>query len=375
MADNIPLVFYRKYRPQRFADFVNQVPVRQTLQNAIILNKISHAYLFAGTRGTGKTTMARLFAKTINCLSPERNQGTKKPFIEPCNKCESCLDIERGRSIDLIEIDAASNRGIDDIRDLKENIRFSPVKTKYKVFIIDEAHMLTPPAFNALLKTLEEPPKHAILILVTTDAEKLPATILSRVQRFDFKRLPANDIAKRLEFIKTKEGINAEPQALHHISQLADGSIRDAESIFGQVVAFSADKTITLDEVEQIVGSIRFEKMQEFLFALAKNNVQESIQYINNAQNQGLQLYEVIRLATTILEKILVLKMDASFARDLEKEYSLEELETLKTLAQTFDAKKLQKLVREFLNFIPYIKKSILPSLPIELAIIETMSE
>ena len=169
------LVFYRKYRPQKFSDFVNQEFVKKTLQNALLLDKISHAYLFCGVRGTGKTTMARLFAKAINCIKRQEKQ------YEPCNQCDNCLDIENNRAVDLIEIDAASNRGIDEIRDLKEGIRFAPVKSKYKVFIVDEAHMLTSQAFNALLKTLEEPPEHAIFILATTEAEKLPAKIFSLI--------------------------------------------------------------------------------------------------------------------------------------------------------------------------------------------------
>ena len=365
------LVLYRLYRPQKFADFVNQEAVKRTLQNAILQDRISHAYLFAGTRGTGKTTMARLFAKTVNCANPKKT----KTSIEPCGQCPSCLDIEHGKSLDLIEIDAASNRGIDEIRELKEGIKFAPIKARYKVFIIDEVHMLTTPAFNALLKTLEEPPEHALFVLATTDAEKLPATILSRVQRFDFKRLSGQDIAKKLKDIAEKEHIDIEPQAIMLLSRLADGSIRDAESLLSQLVAFSADKKITLDEVEQVIGALRFEKIQTFLFDLARQDSRAAIVYINKAQNQGLSVYEVARLATTLLEKILVVKMDASYAQDLKKEFSDEETQTLIELAGTFDLKALRILIREFLNAVPQTKRSMIPSLPVELAILETFPQ
>lgn len=362
------LVLYRLYRPQKFAEFVNQETVKRTLQNAILSNRIAHAYLFAGTRGTGKTTMARLFAKTINCTDPKKT----KMSIEPCGQCPSCLDIERGKSMDLIEIDAASNRGIDEIRELKEGIKFAPVKTRYKVFIIDEVHMLTTPAFNALLKTLEEPPEHALFVLATTDAEKLPATILSRVQRFDFKRLSGKDIAQKLTQIAQKEKIDIEPQATMLLSRLADGSIRDAESLLSQLVAFSADKKITLDEVEQVIGALRFEKIQRFLSDLARQDSRAAIAYVNKAQNQGLPMYEIVRLATTLLEKILVVKMDSSFKQDLEKEFSAEETQTLLDLAEAFDLKNLRTLIKEFLAALPQTKRAMIPALPVELAILET---
>lgn len=362
------LVLYRLYRPQKFSDFVNQEAVKRTLQNAILLERISHAYLFAGTRGTGKTTMARLFAKTVNCISPKKT----KTSIEPCGACSSCLDIEHGKSLDLIEIDAASNRGIDEIRELKEGIKFAPVKAKYKVFIIDEVHMLTTPAFNALLKTLEEPPEHALFVLATTDAEKLPATILSRVQRFDFKRLSGQDIAKKLKEIASKERIDIEPAAVMLLSRLADGSIRDAESLLSQLVAFSSDKKITLDEVEQVIGALRFEKIQGFLRNLADQDAKAAIGYLNAAQNQGLQMYEIARLATTLLEKIMVVKMDASYRTEVEKEFSAEETESLVSLADRFDSKVLRTLTREFLDALPQTKRSMIPSLPLELAILQS---
>ena len=365
------LVFYRKYRPQKFSEFINQETVKKTLQNTLLLNKISHAYLFAGVRGTGKTTMARLFAKALNCLQPQ----ITKTSVEPCNKCDACREINSGRSVDLIEIDAASNRGIDEIRDLKEGIRFSPVKAKYKVFIVDEAHMLTPAAFNALLKTLEEPPEHAIFILATTEPEKLLPTILSRVQRFDFKRLPVNEIAKKLKNISEKESFEIDEPALKAIARSAGGSIRDAESILSQIVAFSFDKKITLNEVESVLGTVRFGKIKDFLGFLAENELEQSIRFINNLQNEGYQLHEVMKLVIGFLEKTLLLKLDVNQEESLKSEFNQEEIEALKQLAQIFEAQKLKTLLKEFMLALPSVKKAVIPSLPIELVIIETLSK
>ncbi|KKT33743.1 MAG: polymerase III gamma and tau subunit protein [Parcubacteria group bacterium GW2011_GWC1_45_9] len=368
------LVFYRKYRPLKFSDFINQESVKRTLQNALLLNKISHAYLFAGVRGTGKTTMARLFAKAINCLGPEINRTGQNQYFEPCNKCEICQEISRNHSVDLIEIDAASNRGIDEIRDLKEGIRFSPVKSKYKVFIIDESHMLTPAAFNALLKTLEEPPAHAIFILATTEAEKLPATILSRVQRFDFRRLPVIEIVKKLKQISEKEKFAVDELALKAIARSSEGSIRDAESILSQVVAFSYDKKITLSEVESVLGIIRFEKIKDFLEFLAENDIEQSVRFVNFLQQEGFQLHEVMKIVIGFLEKILLLKLDPAHEKSLKSEFNSEEIAVLKLLSGKFNLQILKTLLKEFMLILPNIKKSIIPSLPIELVIVETLS-
>lgn len=369
------LVFYRKYRPQKFSEFISQEPVKKTLQNALLLNNISHAYLFAGVRGTGKTTMARLFAKAANCLRPEISRTGQNQYFEPCNKCDACEEINASRSVDLIEIDAASNRGIDEIRDLKEGIRFSPVKAKYKVFIIDEAHMLTAAAFNALLKTLEEPPEHAIFILATTEPEKLLPTILSRVQRFDFKRLPTNEITKKLKNISEKENFAIDQPAMLAIARSAEGSLRDAESILSQIVAFSFDEKITLNEVESVLGTIRFGKIKDFLGFLAENNLEQSIRFINNLQNEGYQLHEVMKIVIGFLEKTLLLKLDSNQEESLKSEFNQEEIDALKQLAQTFEAQKLKTLLKEFMLALPGVKKAVIPSLRIELVIIETLSK
>src|SRR5919109_904551 len=220
---------YRRYRPQTFAAIVGQEHVTRTLRNAIASGQVSHAYLLSGSRGIGKTTIARLIAKAVNC--------TKAKDGEPCDSCENCVAIREGRFLDLIEIDAASNRGIDEMRDLREKVRFAPSQGQYKVYVIDEAHQLTPEAFNALLKTLEDPPPHAIFVLATTEAQKIPPTIVSRTQRFDLRRIAHKDIVAQLGRILEQEGVRAEPAALEAIGRHAQGSLRDAESMLDMVIA------------------------------------------------------------------------------------------------------------------------------------------
>src|SRR5512136_1753972 len=228
---------YRKWRPQTFDAVVGQDHITTSLRNAIVAGRISHAYLFTGPRGTGKTTTARLLAKAVNCLDPN-------PAQRPCDKCTTCVAITEGRLLDLVELDAASNRGIDEIRDLRDKIHFSPGEGKYKVYIIDEVHMLTEPAFNALLKTLEEPPPHAIFCLATTDPQKVPATIISRCQPFAFRRLTVAEIAARLQELVTGEALTAEPEALTLIARQATGAMRDAVSLLDQLAAGSEEITV-----------------------------------------------------------------------------------------------------------------------------------
>ncbi len=370
------LVFYRKYRPLKFADFINQEAVKRTLQNALLLKKISHGYLFSGVRGTGKTTMARLFAKTLNCLSPIiKENGSQGRSIEPCNECEVCHEMNSGRSMDLVEIDAASNRGIDEIRELKEGVRFAPVKNQYKVFIIDEVHMLTSFAFNALLKTLEEPPEHVLFILATTEPDKVPATILSRVQRFDFRKLSVVDIVGKLKMIQQHEDFEIEDSALKLIAYLADGSTRDAESILSQVVAFSYDKKITLTEVKEIVGSVSLEEIFQFLGLLAKKDVRGAIVYLNSLQEKEYQVQPVVKLSIDVLEKMLVLKLEPDFQKKLAQEFSQEQVEQIQELTQAFTQNEISALMRSLLLALPQVKRAVVATLPVELAILEVFSQ
>ncbi|MEI8345507.1 MAG: DNA polymerase III subunit gamma/tau, partial [Candidatus Omnitrophota bacterium] len=246
------LVIARKYRPQTFDDVVGQEPVATTLKNAIEFGRIGQAYLFTGPRGVGKTSMARIFAKALNC--------GKGPTVHPCGQCPACVEIEQSRALDVQEIDGASNRGIDEIRALRENVKFSPAAGKYKIYIIDEVHQITPDGFNALLKTLEEPPAHVKFIFATTSAQKVPATILSRCQRFDFRRLSGVQIAATLKSICAKEKINIDADALELIAQCADGSLRDAQSILDQMAAAAADR-ITAEAVIRSLGVLESQRL------------------------------------------------------------------------------------------------------------------
>ncbi|KKR23367.1 MAG: polymerase III subunit gamma and tau, DNA polymerase III subunit gamma/tau protein, partial [Candidatus Peregrinibacteria bacterium GW2011_GWE2_39_6] len=260
MAD---LAFYRKYRPSKFTNLVGQPPIQKTLLNAIKSGHLSHAYLFCGPRGTGKTTTARLVAKAINCIAPDPNG-------ESCNKCEYCTLMNQGNCVDLIEIDAASNRGIDEIRDLREKIKFSPNQTPHKVYIIDEVHMLTTPAFNALLKTLEEPPAHAYFVLATTEVHKVPETIISRCQRFDFRRIDEESIIDRLKYIATQEKIKYEDEALTWIAQSAEGGMRDAINLFEQIIE---DQKLTTKHVKEILGVSSHDNAKKLFQSLEKQDL------------------------------------------------------------------------------------------------------
>lgn len=239
------IALYRAWRPQSFQDMVGQQHIIRTLQNAIRENRLSHAYLFSGPRGTGKTTAAKLLAKAVNC--------EKGPAPEPCNECDACRRITAGAVMDVLEIDAASNRGVDEIRDLREKVKYAPTEVRQKVYIIDEVHMLTTEAFNALLKTLEEPPPHVMFILATTEPHRLPATVISRCQRFDFRRVSLDEQTQRLRVICEQEGIAAEEEAIEYIARLSDGGMRDALSILDQISSFS-DGRVSYQQVLDMTG-------------------------------------------------------------------------------------------------------------------------
>ena len=255
-------VLYRKWRPTVFADVVGQPQVTETLRNELSAGRVSHAYLFTGSRGTGKTTCAKILAKAVNCLAPEHG--------DPCGACDICKEADSGSLLDIVEIDAASNNGVDNIRMLREEASFTPARAKYRVYIIDEVHMLSQGAFNALLKTLEEPPAHVIFILATTEVHKLPATILSRCQRFDFRRIPPADISERLQYVAEQEGATLEEEAGLLIARLADGALRDALSLLDQCLGI--DKKITLDIVNQTVGVVGREHLYRFVDAIVRHD-------------------------------------------------------------------------------------------------------
>ncbi len=358
------LVLYRKYRPQKFSEIIGQTHVIQTLSGAIGSGKISHAYLFAGPRGTGKTTIARLLAKAINCETRES--------YEPCNKCPSCVEFTGGQALDLIEIDAASRTGVDDVRELLDVVRTSPSKTKYKVFIIDEVHMLSKSAFNALLKTLEEPPAHAIFVLATTEVHKVLPTILSRTQRFDFKKLSLAEIVERLKIIIKKEKIKAEKGALELIAINADGSMRDAESMLGQVITFAgSDKQITVEEVRQVLGIVDINLVMKFTDILAEKDVSGALTFINKLINSGHDLIQFTKSLTNYFRKLLFIKVDKNLSSIVGEELTKEQLNVILKQADSFSLENLSQIIQLFINAHSSIKYSSLPQIPLELAVME----
>lgn len=297
------VALYRAYRPQKFSEVVGQEHIIKTLQNAIKLNKVAHAYLFCGPRGTGKTTLAKIMAKALNCENG--------PTIEPCCECEVCKGIAKGIISDVVEIDAASNNGVEDVRAIRDTVKFLPSVGKYKVYIIDEVHMLSTAAFNALLKTLEEPPAHVIFILATTEPYKLPKTILSRCQRFDFSSISLENMLRRLKIVADEENIKINEEALHQIAISAEGGMRDALSIFDQCISYSVNDEITLDDVLAISGNISYLKMIDLLNKCQSNDSASCITLLDTIIKEGKEVPRIVNDLILFLRDVLMYKNNA----------------------------------------------------------------
>ncbi|MBU3896032.1 DNA polymerase III subunit gamma/tau [Patescibacteria group bacterium] len=360
------LVLYRKYRPQSFQRIIGQEHIVQTLTNSILNNSIAHAYLFCGPRGSGKTTIARLFGKAINCPNREK--------FEPCNKCPSCLEFSAGRAMDLIEIDAASHRGVEDIRELREGARFVPVSAKYKVFIIDECHQLSKDATNALLKTLEEPPSHVIFILATTEMHKMIPTIISRCQRHDFKRLQVSDIVKKLEYIVDQEGIKIEKPALSVIALNARGSFRDAESLLDECHSFSGKTAlIKAKDVESLLGIIEVGQIAKFVDLLLSKNTKEALLFINALMDGGVDLQEFAKDLVYYLRQAMISKISPELLKPETTGFGQEEILKLKSQSESFSEKGVVQMIEIFIDAENKLKYSSLPQLPLELAVLDSI--
>ncbi len=326
---------YRKWRPRVFSDMSGQNHITSTLQNAVMMERLSHAYLFTGSRGTGKTTCAKILAKVVNCLSPEDGN--------PCNKCEICLGIDSGAVLDVTEIDAASNNGVDNIRDLCEGTSFNPSVAKKRVYIIDEVHMLSAGAFNALLKTLEEPPDYVLFILATTEVHKIPSTILSRCQRFDFRRIPAQDIADRLMFVAKQEQIELEEEAALLISRVADGSLRDALSLLDQC-ASSADKVTVLD-VSEVAGLLGKDYLFELSSAINNSDTSKALHILDTLHNTSCDMERLIAELVNHFRNIIITKTAQSPEALIV--CTPEELDKLKDTASKFTYASLLSISEE----------------------------
>ena len=359
------MVLYRKYRPQKFSEVVGQEHIVKTLTNALKRDILAHGYLFAGPHGTGKTTLARLLAKSLNC------QNRKTGQAEPCCKCDSCLEIKEGKAIDLIEIDAASNRGIDDIRELKEGIGFVPAKSKYKVFIIGECHQLSKEAANALLKTLEEPPSHAIFIMATTELHKMIATILSRCQTFVFHKLTQVELLGLLETTLKKEGIKYEKEALEMLCFSSHGAARDAQTLLDQAMTLAADKLITKEEVKTILGLTDKKAVFEFLSFLSKKEKKEALELVNKIYFEGIDLAEFLSYILAYLRLILILQIDDQTQAPLFLALNQEEKEMALKISQEFEEKRVKLALEVLLSAENKIKFASIPQLPIELSILD----
>ena len=365
-------VLAQKWRPQNFSDVVGQEHVTTTLKNQILSDRIGHAYLFWGPRGTGKTTVARIFAKAVNC--PNRLQETEfdaTTTAEPCNQCEFCHDISQSRSFDVIEMDAASNRGIDTIRDLRENVKLSPASCTYKIYIIDEAHMLSPEAFNALLKTLEEPPPHVIFIMATTEHAKIPKTISSRCQDFDFRHLEDQKIIERLQLIVKEEEVSVDPDVLALITRQSEGCLRDAENLLERLIS-SAGKNLTIETVEQTIGLGSSSLLRDLTAAIIERHLAKGLKTLNDLKKQGTDLSKCLDQLISYFRDLRLLAIDNSLSELIQSPQS--DIPELKQQSEQMSVSRLSRIIRILMHTSRDIKQYGYPQLQLEAAFIQLNS-
>ena len=354
-------VLYRKYRPLSFDEVVGQEHVIKTIKNSIKNGKVAHAYLFSGPRGIGKTTIARILAKTVNCK--DQKDGN------PCNKCEICLSINQNSFLDMVEIDAATHTQVDKMRDIIEKINFAPSVGKYKVYIIDEVHMLSKGAFNALLKTLEEPPKHVIFILATTEIHKIPATIISRCQKFDFRRMKVSEITKCLSGIAKKEGVKVEKGVLDFIAINSNGGLRDSESLFGQILSIGEGNEITLEEVQKILSVADISVAVKIINLILEKKYSEAIGYISEITDDGYDLEQFAGSVVEYARKLMLIKISPEMEKHFSSEMTEEQISELKEISQKASISNIIKIISVFIKSKEEIKLAIIPQLPLELAV------
>ena len=351
---------YRKYRPKGWAEVIGQEHIVQTLKNAIISDRVGHAYLFAGPRGTGKTTLARLLAKAVNCLAEDPNE-------RPCNQCEHCIAVNENRFLDLIEIDAASNTSVDDVRDLRDKINFTPSQGKYKIYIIDEVHMLSTAAFNALLKTLEEPPPHAIFVLATTEIHKIPATVLSRCQRHEFRRVPVDEMVKQLKMIAKAEKIQADDEALSVIARQAGGGLRDAISLLDQLA--STGTRITLALTQTVLGTATSQTVLDIVTALADRQSAAGLNAIERALDSGADPRSLARQIVDHLRGLMLIQLGNGDQVETTKDIK----EQMAVHARSFSTPDVLRMMRAFNSAAVDARGGWQPSLSLELALAESL--
>ena len=355
---------YRKYRPKTFEEVIGQEHITRTLANQVKASSVSHAYLFTGSRGTGKTSTARIFAKAINC---ENNTNGS-----PCYECQTCKELDRASNMDIIEIDAASNNRVDEIREIRENVKFMPAKAKYKVYIIDEVHMLTDSAFNALLKTLEEPPAHVVFILGTTEVHKLPQTILSRCLRFDFRLVSVLKLEKILKEIFDKEGVSYKDEALKVIATAGEGSVRDTLSIADLIVAYSKDDEITLDSVLKVLGNSDNESMFSFAKAVFEKNLGNVFETINKVAQEGKNLVVFAKDLSVLFRNLLIIKTSKNAFELLA--ISQDAFHKMQEIAKDVTEEELIKNMKIFSGIEAELKYALSPRVLIETAAVSSIS-